>query len=264
MNIGEFVITEAGFGADLGAEKFFNIKCRTARLKPSYVVIVSTIKSIKFNGGMNKDELAIENLEYLNKGIVNLQKHIENIRGFGFEPIIALNKFHTDTESEISELKNQIDAQLFITDVYQKGGEGAIELAEYISSLNAVPKEPIYTYDLEDKIENKIKLIATKIYGARNICFSSKAKLQLKKLEKLTYSKFPICMAKTPYSFSDDPKKVGRPIDFEIKIDDIYVSAGAEMIVVITGDIMTMPGLPKVPNAEKIYINKNGEIEGLS
>ncbi len=264
MKLGEYAITEAGFGADLGAEKFLDIKCRVANLKPSYIVIVGTIRSIKYNANIKLEELGIENLDAIKAGITNIMKHIENIRRFGYEPVVALNRFPTDTDNEINLVKELLDVDVFDIDIYSKGGNGAIELAKHIDSLDLMPIEPQYIYDLEDSIEEKIQKVCQNIYGAKNIRYIQGVRSKIKNIEKNNYGKLPICIAKTQYSLSDNPKLLGRPKDFDINISDVYLSSGARMIVVLTGDIMTMPGLSKAPQALKIDVNEKGEIIGLN
>ena len=264
MKLGEYAITESGFGADLGAEKFLDIKCRVANLKPSYIVIVGTIRSIKYNGNIKLEELGIENLDAIKAGITNIMKHIENIRRFGYEPVVALNRFPTDTDNEINLVKELLDVDVFDIDIYSKGGNGAIELAKHIDSLDLRPIEPQYIYDLEDSIEEKIQKVCQNIYGAKNIRYIQGVRTKIKNIEKNNYGKLPICIAKTQYSLSDNPKLLGRPKDFDINISDVYLSSGARMIVVLTGDIMTMPGLSKAPQALKIDVNEKGEIIGLN
>ncbi len=269
LKLADYVVTEAGFGADLGAEKFFDIKCRTARLKPSAVVIVATIRALKMHGGCNKKELSVENLDALKKGMSNLQKHIENITDkFGLQAIVAVNKFPKDTEAELNLLydmcKNN-DVDVAISDVWARGGEGGLDLAKKVLAIvdsndcNSFK----YLYDTNLSIKEKIKIIATQIYGARGVIFTSEASKEIKHLEAHGFSNLPICMAKTQYSLSDDPKALGRPLDFKITVRNIKVSAGAGFIVALTGDIMTMPGLSSTPSAEGIDVDDKGRITGL-
>lgn len=264
QNLGEYAITEAGFGADLGAEKFFDIKCRLADIKPSYIVIVTTVKSIKYNGGMDTNEIYKPSLSFIDKGIGNLKRHIENLKKFGYDPIIALNHFSSDSDDEIAHIKKLISNKLFICDAYLKGGSGLIELAEYIDSLDEKEKTPNYIYDLDDSVIDKIEKVCKNYYHAKEVLLSSKAEKEIKKILNTEAEKFPICIAKTQYSFTDNPKILGEPKGFTINISDIYVNYGAKMVVVLSGNIMRMPGLPKNSAAERIYVNDNGQIEGLS
>ena len=267
LKLGDYVITEAGFGADLGAEKFLDIKCRVASLKPSAVVIVATIRSLKYNGGVALADLTLPNVEALKAGAVNLEKHIENMKKYNVPVLVTINRFASDTEQEITYLKelcakNSVTCSL--SEVFAKGGEGGLELAQNV--LEVLEKEeskyhPIYDVDLS--IKEKIETIAKKIYGASSVKYSSVAINQMAKIKKIGLDKLPICMAKTQYSLSDDPKKLGRPNDFELSVAEVKVSAGAGFIVVLTGDIMTMPGLPKVPAAERITLLKDGSIDGI-
>ena len=268
LKLADYVVTEAGFGADLGAEKFMDIKCRIAGLKPNAVVIVATLKAMKYNGGVSKEDIKIENLEAIKNGFANLQKHIENIKQYGIEPIIALNKYDFDTDAEIELLKNLCEsenAKLVVTDVFAKGGEGAIDLAnEVIKLIDSNQNDFKVLYDEKLSIKEKIKIIATKIYGADGVEYSEKAEEAIKKIEEIGRDKLPVCIAKTQYSLSDDQKVLGRPRGFKITIREIILKNGAEFIVAIAGNIMTMPGLPKVPAAESIYVAEDGEtIVGL-
>jgi len=268
LKLADYVVTEAGFGADLGAEKFMDIKCRIAGLKPNAVVIVATLKAMKYNGGVSKEDIKIENLEAIKNGFANLQKHIENIKQYGIEPIIALNKYDFDTDAEIELLKNLCEsenAKLVVTDVFAKGGEGAIDLAnEVIKLIDSNQNDFKVLYDEKLSIKEKIKIIATKIYGADGVEYSEKAEEAIKKIEEIGRDKLPVCIAKTQYSLSDDQKVLGRPSGFKITIREIILKNGAEFIVAIAGNIMTMPGLPKVPAAESIYVAEDGEtIVGL-
>ena len=268
LKMADYVITEAGFGADLGAEKFFDIKCRKSGLKPDAVVLVATVRALKYNGGVPKDNLAEENIDALSKGIVNLEKHIENLKLFGVPVVVTLNQFATDTEAELTFIKNfceERDCDFALSQVWEKGGEGGIELAKAI--LRTLDNKesnykPLYTYD-DTTIEEKIETIATKIYGADKVVYTAAAARQKKRLTELGYGNLPICMAKNQYSLSDDPKKLGRPEGFDITIREIYVNAGAGFLVALTGDVMTMPGLPKKPAAEGIDVNDDGVITGL-
>jgi formate--tetrahydrofolate ligase len=267
LKLADYVITEAGFGADLGAEKFFNIKCRYANLKPDAVVLVATIRALKYNGGVKKDELKCENLHALKKGFVNLEKHIENLKKFDVPVIVAINHFDTDTHEEVEYVKNRcknISVEVAFSQVFAKGGEGGIELAEKlvkITKTHTSSFKPLYDSDLP--VKQKIDIIAKEIYGAKGVTYSLQAEKSIKKIEDMCLDKMPICMAKTQYSLSDNPALLGRPEDFDINVREVKVSAGAGFIVAITGEIMTMPGLPKFPAAEKIDIDEAGVITGL-
>lgn len=267
LKLGDIVVTEAGFGADLGAEKFFDIKCRYGELKPNCVVLVATIRALKHHGGVAKDKLNVEDIEALNKGIENLGKHIENIKKYGVPMIVAINKFVTDTEDEIKAIKeycHSIGVKVSLSEVWAKGGDGAIELGNEV--LDIIEKEESkfdVLYDVEDSIEDKISKIAKEIYGANGVNFTTQALNQIRELERIGCDKLPICMAKTQYSLSDNPKLLGRASNFDITVREIKVSKGAGFIVALTGDIMTMPGLPKVPAAARMDILENGEILGL-
>ena len=267
LKIADYCITEAGFGADLGAEKFFDIKCVQAGLKPDVVVLVATIRALKYNGGVPKAELSEENLEALRKGIVNLEKHIENIHKYNVPVVVTLNSFVTDTEAEIAFVKefcNERGCEFAISEVWEKGGQGGIALAEAVlTSLEN--KESHFTplYDYNTPIKEKIETIAKEIYGADKVNFVASASKQIKRLEELGFGNLPICMAKTQYSLSDDASLLGRPENFEISVREAYVSAGAGFIVVLTGNVMTMPGLPKSPAAFNIDVTDEGVITGL-
>lgn len=266
LKLADYVVTEAGFGADLGAEKFLDIKCRVAGLKPNAVVIVATIKALKYHGGVDAKECTNPNLDAMIKGIVNLEKHIDTIQKFGLPYVIALNRFNNDTEEEINYLLNwakENDHPIALSEVFAKGGQGGIELATKV--LNEVEKENKfeYIYDLNDSIENKIFNIAKKVYGAKEVIYTKKCLEQLETIKNNGYDNFYICMAKTPLSLTDNAKLVGAPKDFTIKVKEIRVSAGAKFLVCLTGDIMTMPGLPKVPLANKIDL-VDGKIINLS
>ncbi len=267
MKLGDYAITEAGFGADLGAEKFFDIKCRQASLNPDACVIVATVRALKMHGGVDKKELAIENLEALEKGIENLEKHIENIQKFGVPAIVAINAFPTDTEAELQLLNEKcqkLGVDVAISKVWEKGAEGGIELAEkLLHLLDTTSSNFKPLYDVEEGIKAKIAKIAKEIYGANGVTYDRKANLMIKRLERLNLASLPICMAKTQYSLSDQASLLGRPTDFTIHISDIIVSAGAGFIVAISGDIMRMPGLPKAPAAIHMDIDANGKISGL-
>lgn len=266
LKLNDYLITEAGFGADLGAEKFMNIKCRYAGLKPSAVVLVATIRALKMHGGVKKTDLGEENVPALEKGFANLQKHIENINKFGVPSVIAINKFITDTDAELSKLMELcrlegVDAA--VCEVWEKGGEGGLELAEKVIEACEKDNKFNFLYDVSENIKNKIEKIAKEIYGAKGVVYTGKADKEIKRLEELGLDKYPICMAKTQYSLTDNPEVLGRPEDFEITVKEVRVSAGAGFIVALTGDIMIMPGLPKAPAAEKIDIDENGVITGL-
>ena len=267
LKMADYVITEAGFGADLGAEKFFDIKCRKAGLKPDAVVLVATIRALKYNGGVPKADLNEENVEALKKGICNLEKHIENLHKFGVPVVVTLNSFITDTEAENEFVKSFCESkgcEFAISKVWEKGGEGGIPLAEKVlETLENKKSEFKVLYEDELSLEEKIKTIATEIYGAKGVTYTPAAKKALKQIADMGYSSLPVCMAKTQYSFSDDQTKLGRPTDFEINIREVYISAGAGFVVAITGAIMTMPGLPKAPAAYGIDVNEEGKITGL-
>ena len=267
MGMADIALTEAGFGADLGAEKFFDIKCRKAGLSPDCVVIVATVRALKYNGGVAKEDLSNENLEALKKGIVNLEKHIENIKLFGVPVVVTLNNFVTDTEAEVDFIREFCESrncEFAVSKVWEEGGKGGIELAEKILyTLENKKSHFTLIYPDDMSLEDKLHTIATKIYGAKNVVYSPAAKKALDRAKALGFDKFPICMAKNQYSLSDDPKKLGRPEDFEINVRDVYVNAGAGFVVAITGNIMTMPGLPKVPAAEAVDVDDNGDIVGL-
>ena len=267
MGMADIALTEAGFGADLGAEKFFDIKCRKAGLSPDCVVIVATVRALKYNGGVAKEDLSNENLEALKKGIVNLEKHIENIRLFGVPVVVTLNNFVTDTEAEVDFIREFCESrncEFAVSKVWEEGGKGGIELAEKILyTLENKKSHFTQLYPDDMSLEDKLYTIATKIYGAKNVVYSPAAKKALDRAKALGFDKFPICMAKNQYSLSDDPKKLGRPENFEINVREVYVNAGAGFVVAITGNIMTMPGLPKVPAAEAVDVDDNGDIVGL-
>lgn len=267
MGMADIALTEAGFGADLGAEKFFDIKCRKAGLSPDCVVIVATVRALKYNGGVAKEDLSNENLEALKKGIVNLEKHIENIKLFGVPVVVTLNNFVTDTEAEVDFIREFCESrncEFAVSKVWEEGGKGGIELAEKILyTLENKKSHFTLIYPDDMSLEDKLHTIATKIYGAKNVVYSPAAKKALDRAKALGFDKFPICMAKNQYSLSDDPKKLGRPEDFEINVREVYVNAGAGFVVAITGNIMTMPGLPKVPAAEAVDVDDNGDIVGL-
>ncbi len=267
MKLADYTVTEAGFGADLGAEKFLDIKCRLAGLKPSAVVIVATVRALKNHGGVPKAELNAENLDALEKGLPNLLQHVDNIKNvFHLPCVVAINAFPTDTAAELKLVEDkcrELGVNVALSEVWAKGGEGGKALAEEVVRLCEQPNDFSFSYDTEDGIEKKLYDISTKIYHANGVELTAGAKKQAKELEALGFDKLPICMAKTQYSFSDDAKKLGAPKNFSITVRNIKVSAGAGFLVALTGDIMTMPGLPKVPAAENIDVDENGKITGL-
>lgn len=262
LKMGDYVVTEAGFGADLGAEKFLDIKCRLLDKTPDAVVIVATLRALKYHGGANKEDCSKENVEALKIGIHNLLRHIDNIKKYGITPIVAINKFTTDTDKEIKILKEVLNGvvEVSLLENWAKGGEGAIDLAQKLTKICETKNEFKYIYDINDTVEAKIKAVAQKIYGATDVEYSDIAKEQLKELND---SKFPVCIAKTQYSFSDDPKDLLGDKPFNLHVTELKLKEGAEFIVVLTGKIMTMPGLPKKPAAENINIDENGVIEGI-
>ena len=267
LKLADIVITEAGFGADLGAEKFLDIKCRMAGLKPDAVVLVATVRALKYNGGVPKDQLSEENLEALKKGICNLEKHIENLQKYGVPVVVTLNSFLTDTEREyqfIRDFCEERGCEFALSEVWAKGGEGGIALAEKVlKTLETKESHYCPIYPLDMKLEDKIDTIAREIYGADKVTYSPAAKKTLQNLAGLGFGRLPVCMAKTQYSLSDDPTKLGRPSGFTVNVRDVYVSAGAGFVVAITGAIMTMPGLPKKPAANGIDVDADGRITGL-
>ena len=267
MRLADYAVTEAGFGADLGAEKFLDIKCRLAGLKPSAVVVVATVRALKNHGGVAKADLNTENLEALEKGLPNLLQHVENItKVFGLPCVVAINAFPTDTAAELKLVEDkcrELGVNVALSEVWAKGGEGGIALAEEVVRLCEQPNGFRFAYDTEDTIEQKLNDIARKVYHADGVELTAGARKQMKELEALGFDKLPICMAKTQYSFSDDASKLGAPRGFTITVRNLKVSAGAGFLVALTGDIMTMPGLPKVPAAEKIDVDENGKITGL-
>lgn len=267
LKLADYVITEAGFGADLGAEKFFDIKSRMAGLHPDAVVLVATVRALKYNGGVAKADLGEENLEALKKGIVNLEKHIENLQKYQVPVVVTLNRFITDTDAELAFVEKfckDRNCDFALANVWEKGGEGGIELANAVlNTLENKKSDFKVLYKDELSIKEKISCIATEIYGAANVTYSPEADRAITKIEEMGFGNFPVCMAKNQYSLSDDPKKLGRPEGFDINIREVYVSAGAGFVVAITGTIMTMPGLPKVPAAENISVNDDGVICGL-
>ena len=267
MKLGDYAITEAGFGADLGAEKFLDIKCRLADLNPSAVVVVATIRALKMHGGLAKTELGSENLDALEKGMPNLLRHVSNIKDvYKLPSVVAVNRFPTDTDAEVAlviEKCKALGVNVVLSDVWAKGGEGGMELAEEVVRLCEEPNDFSFSYELDGSIEDKIEAIVKRIYGGDGINVLPAAKKQIDALTALGYDKLPVCMAKTQYSFSDDPTKLDAPSGFTVTIKNVKISAGAGFIVVLTGDIMTMPGLPKLPAAEKIDVDEDGRITGL-
>lgn len=268
LKLGDYVVTEAGFGADLGAEKFFDIKCRYAGLKPDVAVIVATVRALKMNGGVAKDNLAEENLDALKAGSANLLRHLDNVAKYGVPAVVAINRFPTDTEGELELLRDlckEKGIDVVLSEVFAKGGEGGMELAKEVINICENQKSDFHTlYDVNDSIEDKMNTIATEIYGADGVDFTADALKQVRELEKLGLDRLPICVAKTQYSFTDNPKKLGAPKNFRITVREVKVSAGAGFIVALTGSIMTMPGLPKVPAANGMDILSDGTIIGLS
>ena len=267
MKLADITITEAGFGADLGAEKFFDIKCRMAGLKPDAVVLVATVRALKYNGGVPKTELTTENLDALKKGIVNLEKHIENLQKYNVPVVVTLNSFVTDTEAEtnfVREFCESRGCEFALSEVWEKGGQGGVELAKkvlYVLENKESNFKPLYDDSLS--LKDKIKTVATEIYGAKDVAYSAAAERELKRIEELGMGDFPVCMAKTQYSLSDDATKLGRPTDFTLNVREVYASAGAGFVVAVTGNIMTMPGLPKQPAANNIDVTDDGVITGL-
>ena len=267
LKLADYVITEAGFGADLGAEKFFDIKCRKAGLHPDAVVLVATIRALKYNGGVPKDQLSEENLDALKKGIVNLEKHIENLQKYGVPVVVTLNSFITDTKAEtdfVEQFCKERGCEFALSEVWEKGGEGGIALAnKVLETLETKESNFKLLYDDDLSLKEKIETVAREIYGAHGVTYSAAAEKELKRITDLGMDKFPVCMAKTQYSLSDDAKKLGRPSGFTINVREVYVSAGAGFVVAINGSIMTMPGLPKKPAAYQIDVDDNGVITGL-
>lgn len=267
LKLADIVVTEAGFGADLGAEKFLDIKCRKAGLKPDAIVLVATVRALKYNGGVPKADLGEENLEALKAGIVNLEKHIENLQKYQVPVVVTLNSFVSDTPAEIDFIENfckERNCEFALSEVWEKGGEGGIALANKVLET-LEKKESHFTplYKDEASLEEKIETIAKEIYGADGVTYSPAAKRELQRITDMGMGHFPVCMAKTQYSLSDDPKKLGRPTGFDVNVREVYVSAGAEFVVAINGSIMTMPGLPKQPAAFGIDVDKDGTITGL-
>ena len=269
LKLADYTITEAGFGSDLGAEKFLDIKCRAAGLKPSCIVLVATCRALKYNGGVPKAEISIENLEALEKGIVNLGAHIENMRKYGVPVVVAINKFYADTDAEINFVKDYCEkfgATACVSEGFAKGGEGAAELAQVVCDTidaNEAASDFHHIYDADKSIKEKIETIAKEIYRADGVIFTAGAEKSIKEIERLGRDKLPVCIAKTQYSLSDDPTKLGKPENFKITVRDVRLYSGAGFVTVMTGDILTMPGLPKAPSALKIDIHEDGTIEGL-
>ncbi|MGB2579653.1 formate--tetrahydrofolate ligase [Elusimicrobium simillimum] len=267
LKLADYVVTEAGFGADLGAEKFFDIKCRYAGLKPKAAVIVATVRALKMHGGMPKDALSMPDTDAVVRGLANLEKHVENVKKFGVPPVVAINIFTQDTKEEIDAVLNscaKLGVPVQLSNVWAKGGEGAIDLAKKVVEIvEANNTQFSFIYDLEDSLEKKVEKIATQIYGAKDVFFEKKAQDAIKKYESMGLGHLPVCIAKTQYSFSDDAKLYGRPSHFTIEVREARISAGAGFVVMLTGNIMTMPGLPKAPAAEKIDISADGVVKGL-
>ncbi|MFQ9872550.1 MAG: formate--tetrahydrofolate ligase [Oscillospiraceae bacterium] len=266
LKLGDYCITEAGFGSDLGAEKFLDIKCRFAGLTPSAIVIVATLRALKYNGGVDKKETSLENVEALKKGLVNLGAHVDNMRKYGVPVLVAINRFPTDTQAEIevlSEYCRQLDVQVSLSDVYAKGGEGAIDLANKVVEACSQPADFRFLYDTDAPVKEKIETIAKKIYGADGVSYTPAANKRIQEIEALGKGNLPICVAKTQYSLSDNPALLGRPEHFTITVKNVKLSAGAGFIVALTGDIMVMPGLPKAPAANQIDVDSSGRITGL-
>ena len=266
LKFADYVVTEAGFGADLGAEKFLDIKCRFAGLKPDAVVIVATVRALKMHGGLDKKELGKVDMAALEKGLANLTKHIENIHKFGLPAVVAINAFPTDTKEELDFVErkcNELGAEVALSEVWAKGGEGGLELADKVIEATKKPNDFHFIYDVNESIPEKIEKITKEIYGGDGVDFTPAAKKQLKEIEELGFDKMPVCMAKTQYSLSDDATKIGRPTGFRITVKELRISAGAGFIVALTGNILTMPGLPKHPAAENMDIDVNGKITGL-
>ena len=267
LKLADYTVTEAGFGADLGAEKFLDIKCRKTGLKPDAVVLVATIKALKYHGGVAKEDIQKENIKAIELGLNNIYKHIENLKdNFGLNVVVALNKYNTDTDREIEFLRQKIEekkVEFSVVEGWAKGGNGATDIAEKLVKLCEKPSTLNYTYDLEDDIKTKIEKVCTKIYGAKGVEYSEEAINTIATIEKNGYGKFPVCIAKTQYSFSDDPKNLECREDFNMHVRDVVLKSGAGFVVVLAGNIMTMPGLPKVPAAESIDIDENGEIVGI-
>ena len=266
LKFADVVVTEAGFGADLGAEKFLDIKCRFAGFNPDAVVIVATVRALKMHGGLPKADLGKVDMAALEKGLANLIKHIETVQAFGLPAVVAINAFPTDTAEELAFVEkkcNELGAEVALSEVWAKGGEGGLALADKVWKAMEKPNNFNFTYDVESSIPEKIDAIVKRVYGGLGADFTPAAKKQLKEIEELGFDKMPVCMAKTQYSLSDDPSKMGRPEGFRITVKELRISAGAGFIVALTGDILTMPGLPKKPAAENMDIDVNGKITGL-
>ncbi|MBC8547473.1 formate--tetrahydrofolate ligase [Clostridiaceae bacterium NSJ-31] len=266
LKLADYCITEAGFGSDLGAEKFLDIKCRFAGLAPSCIVLVATLRALKYNGGVPKAEVAQENVEALKRGLCNLRAHVENMRKYGVPVVVAINRFLTDTDGEIAALADfcrELNVEYALSEVFAKGGDGAVELAQKVVAACEQPAHFRFLYDEKLPVKEKVGIIAREIYGADGIVYTAQAEKMIREIEALGQDKLPICVAKTQYSLSDDPAKLGRPTGFAITVRDVRLSAGAGFIVVLTGDIMTMPGLPKAPAANLIDVDDNGNITGL-
>jgi formate--tetrahydrofolate ligase len=267
LKLGDYCVTEAGFGADLGAEKFLDIKCRTTGLSPAAVVIVATVRALKHHGGCAKADLTKEGLETLEKGLPNLLHHIENItKVFNLPAVVAINRFPWDTEAELELIRSECKkygANVALSEVWAKGGKGGVELAEEVIRLAENAKTLQFTYPGEAPVKDKLTAIAQRIYGADGVIFTEAANNQIKKIENMGFGALPVCVAKTQYSFSDDPAKLGSPKNFSVTVRNVKISAGAGFLVALTGDIMTMPGLPKVPAAESIDVDEHGKISGL-
>jgi formate--tetrahydrofolate ligase len=267
LKLGEYTVTEAGFGGDLGAEKFLDIKCRTAGLSPDAVVIVATVRALKMHGGLAKTELGTENLSALEAGLPNLLRHVSNIKNvYGLPAVVAVNRFPTDTDAEINlviEKCRELGVNTILSTVWAEGGKGGMDLAREVIKLCEEPKNFTFSYETEASIEEKVNAVVKKVYGGSGAVFTAQAKKQLDTLKALGFDNLPICVAKTQYSFSDDATKLGAPTDFTVTVRQVKVYAGAGFIVVLTGDIMTMPGLPKSPAAERIDVDGNGKITGL-
>ena len=266
LKLADYTITEAGFGSDLGAEKFLDIKCRYAGLAPSAIVVVATLRALKYNGGVPKAETAKPNVEAVKAGLCNLAAHVENMKKYGVPVVVAINHFLTDSDEEVEVLENycrENDVEFALSDVFAKGGEGGMKLAEEVIRLCEEPNDFTYAYELEGSIEDKLNQIVQKVYGGKNVVLTANAQKQAKQLEALGFGNCPICVAKTQYSLTDDQTKLGAPTDFEVTVRNLKISAGAGFIVALTGEIMTMPGLPKVPAAERIDVDETGKITGL-
>ncbi|MCI9313560.1 MAG: formate--tetrahydrofolate ligase [Lachnospiraceae bacterium] len=267
LKLADYVVTEAGFGADLGAEKFFDIKCRMAGLKPDAVVLVATVRALKYNGGVAKADLSVENLPALQAGIVNLEKHIENLHKYGVPIVVTLNSFVTDTEAEISFVRRFCEdrgCEFAVSEVWEKGGTGGVELAnKVLETLEKKESRFKVLYDDNLSLKEKIETVASEIYGAGGVSYTTASERQLQKLQEMGFGNLPVCMAKTQYSLSDDPSLLGRPVGFNMNVREVYVSAGAGFVVVLTGTVMTMPGLPKKPAAYQIDVKEDGKITGL-